>query len=225
MQPRQLVASYGEGSASHLIEPGSGMTSVSMSRAESDNSTAGLRVSTQPRIPIARKLSSTSVDDAASLDVAQDEAMQELTSKMEDSRTYAMQDMSAGSPRGKVRRAATSKVRPDRLHSAAGTIHRISTMVARRVANVSGTEEEVKPIRLADQEDVDMEEEDANQMDEAEFLKDSALLRGDNEASLERGYIEPQQTRLMGELEGRTLGIFGPNNPLRKTCSKILTYP
>lgn len=223
--PPQSVSPYGGRSASPYVETPSGMTSVPLSRGDSTDSVTGLRVVTQPRISISRRSSVTLEDDAASVEVL-DGDMQQLTPRMENSGTFAMLDMSAGaSAPFNARRAATYRVRPDRLRSAAEPLRRISTQIAKRVANVRGVEEQVKPIRLVDHEDVDSEQDEPYRPADTDSSKDISVLRRDTEASLERGYTESQDTRVAGQLEGRTLGIFGANNWLRKTLFKILMFP
>jgi hypothetical protein len=98
----------------------------------------------------------------------------------------------------------------------------MSTRVAARVANVTGDEEERRPIRVVDQDDIQSDDDEQEGAPLSE--KRSHVRRQDTEVILEQGYGNALVESPAGELEGRTLGVFGPQNPLRKGLSRILLY-
>lgn len=128
--------------------------------------------------------------------------------------------------------AAPSIARHTSVRLIGDRLSRVSARVAARVANVGAVETESKrPIEMIDRGDVesDGEEEDGEEEDETRLLgrrhheqeEEDEVDDDDVNAEMTQGPDSSQGPIL----RGKSLGVFGPENPLRVRLFQLLQKP
>lgn len=180
-------------------------------------------------------------DMASSVSTVEDEGELRSTSRYQHRASF-------GENSGRTSIAFTGRkilTRSKSVRSTAEKIRNVGARVAARVANVQAVEDEIRPATMLDHGDVELDEDDfeeskhllADEKDQIHIENDDSIKGRQDDLQQETAFGRaprlstgsqeppPMDTISSPGLHGKSLGMFGPDHPLRLVLFAILQQP